>query len=77
MSDIRVIVEEDGKTAVFKGDFAVIGTVRSDGDEKVLSVATLGSATAYAAAMLGCQVSAKFVETFDTMERVSSRDEVR
>lgn len=77
MSNIKVTVEKDGKTVSDSGDFAVIGIVRSDGDEKVLSVATLGSATAYAAAMLGCQVSAKLVEPFDTMEPVSPRDEVR
>lgn len=77
MSNVKVTVEKDGKTVSDSGDFAVIGIVRSDGDEKVLSVATFGSATSYAAAMLGCQVSAKLVEPFDTMERVSSRDEVR
>lgn len=77
MSDIRVTVENDGKTVSYSGDFVVIGTVRGDGDEKVLSVATMGGTTAYGVAMLGCQVSAKLVEPFDTMERVSSRDEVR
>lgn len=77
MSDIRVTVEKDGKTVSYDGDFVVIGTVRSDGDEKVLSVGTMGGTTAYAASMLGCHVAVKLVEPFDTMERVSSRDEVR
>lgn len=76
MSDIKVTVEKDGKTVSYDGEFAVIGTIRSDGDEKVLSVATSGGTTAYAMAMLGCQVVAKLVEPFDTMELVSSRDEV-
>lgn len=77
MNSIKVTVENDGKTVSYDGEFAVVGMVRDDGDDKLITVAAFGGTTAYGAAMLGCQVSAKIVEPFDTMERVSSRDEVR
>lgn len=76
MNNIKVTVEKDGKTEVFRGEFAVVGTVRKDGGETVLSAATSGGTTAYAAAMLGCQVVAKLVEPFDTMEPVRPDSEV-
>lgn len=76
MSDIKVTIEKDGKTVVLRGRFAVVGTVRNDGSEMVLSTATSGSATAYAAAMLGCQVVAKMTEQFDAMEPVRPDSEV-
>lgn len=76
MSNIKVTIEKDGKTVSYDGEFAVVGTVRKDGGEKVLSVATSGGTTAYCAAMLGCQVSAKLVKPFDAMEPVSPESEV-
>lgn len=76
MSNIKVTVEKDGRTVSYDGEFAVVGTVRKDGGEKVLSVVASGGTTAYAAAMLGCQVVAKMAESFDTMEPVSPESEV-
>lgn len=76
MNNIKVTIEKDGKTVVYRGEFAVIGMVMEDGDEKNLMVATSGGMTAYSAAMLGCQISAKLVKPFDTMEPVSAGDEV-
>ena len=76
MNNIKVTVEKDGKTATYSGEFAVIGMVRDDVDDKVIAVATSGGTTAYGAAMLGCQVSAKLVKPFDTMERISPGEEV-
>lgn len=76
MSDIKVTIERDGMTATYNGEFAVIGIIKTRGDEKVLSVATSGGTTAYGAAMLGCQVVAKLAEPFDTMEPVSPGSEV-
>lgn len=76
MSDIKVTVEKDGKTATYSGEFAVIGIIKTCGDEKVLSVATSGGTTAYGAAMLGCQVVAKMAKPFGTMEPVSPESEV-
>ena len=76
MSNIKVTIEKDGKTVVYSGEFVVIGTVRDDGDDRVVTVATSGGTTAYCAAMLGCQVSAKLVKPFDTMERIRAGEEV-
>lgn len=76
MNNIKVTVEKDGKTVVYRGKFAVIGMVREDGDENILTVATSGGTTAYSAAMLGCQVSAKILKPFDTMECISAGEEV-
>lgn len=76
MNNIKVTVEKDGKTATYSGEFTVIGMVRDDGDDKVLTVATSGCAPAYSAAMLGCQISAKIIKPFDTMKRISAVEEV-
>lgn len=70
MKSIKVTVEKDGKSVSYSGEFAVVGIIRDDGDEKEIKVATSGGATAYSAAMLGCQVVAKMVEPFDAMEPV-------
>ena len=74
MNNIKVTVEKDGKTATYSGEFTVIGMVRDDGDDKVLTVATSGCAPAYSAAMLGFQV--KIIKPFDTMKRISAVEEV-
>lgn len=74
MNNIKVTVEKDGKTATYSCEFAVVGMVRDDCYDKVLKVATSGGTTAYGAAMLGCQVSAKLVKPFDTMELVKPFD---
>lgn len=74
MNNIKVTIEKDGKTVSYSGEFAVIGMVRDDVDDKVIKVAMFGGTTAYGAVMLGCQVSAKLVKPFDTMELVKPFD---
>lgn len=54
MSKVRVTVEKDGESRSFEGEFAVVGMVTDEGSEKVSTVATLGSTTAYSASMMGC-----------------------
>lgn len=76
MNNIKVTVEKDGRKRTYEGEFAVLGIVRGEEEEKVITVAPFGSTTAYGATMLGCQVAAKLIVPFDTMERISAGDEV-
>lgn len=75
MNSIKVTIEKDGKTIAYSGEFVVIGMIRDDGEDNVITVATFGDTTAYSAAMLGCQVSAKLVKPFDMLESISAEDE--
>lgn len=76
MNDIKITVERGGTSTTYDGKFAVIGLINDcDAGEK-LSAITIGRTTAYGAAMLGCQVVAKMVRPFDTMEPVMPDSEV-
>lgn len=77
MNNIKVTVEKDGRKRTYEGELAVLGIVRDDEEkEKVITVAPFGSTTAYGATMLGCQVAAKLIAQFDTMERISAGNKV-
>lgn len=76
MNNIKVTVENGGEIAVYEGEFAIIGIVRDDDEEKGVTIIPTGVTTAYSAAMLGCQVAAKIARAFDTIERINAGDEV-
>lgn len=71
---VRVTIEHGGNSHVYECEFAAVGVIRcTDGDTRQ-SVIAVGEATAYEAAMLGCQVAAKIIEPFDSMEEVRADD---
>ena len=67
MNSIKVTIEKDGKTIAYSGEFVVIGMIRDDGEDNVITVATFGDTTAYSAA--------KLVKPFDMLESISAEDE--
>ena len=74
----RVAIEsDDGSTSTLEGEFAVVAVVSDVGGCENLEIVTSGSASAYTAAMVGCQVAAKALEPFDTLESIKSSEEGR
>lgn len=72
MNDIKVTIEKHPQTQVLSGDFLVVGVVRNTERGRQLSIVTTGDANAYEASMLGCQLAAKLIEPFDTLDREDS-----
>ena len=74
----RVAIEsDDGSTSTLEGRFAVVAVASDVGGCENLEIVTSGSASAYTAAMVGCQVAAKALEPFDTLESIKSSEEGR
>lgn len=74
----RVAIEsDDGSISTLEGEFAVVAVVSDVGGRENLEIVTSGSASAYTAAMVGCQVAAKALEPFDTLESIKSSEEGR
>ena len=71
MNNLKVTIEKGPHVQTLEGDFIVVGVVRSTEGGKQLSVVTTGNANAYEASMLGCQLAAKLMEPFDTLEKGS------
>lgn len=74
MNDIKVTIEKHPQTQVLSGDFLVVGVVRNTERGRQLSIVTIGDANAYEASMLGCQLAAKLIEPFDTLDRENTSD---
>lgn len=74
----RVAIEsDDGSISTLEGEFAVVAVVSYAGGNSNMEIVTSGSASAYTAAMVGCQVAAKALEPFDTLESIKSSEEGR
>lgn len=74
----RVAIErDDGRISTLEGKFAVVAVASDVGGCENLEIVTSGSASAYTAAMVGCQVAAKALEPFDTLESIKSSEEGR
>lgn len=71
---VRVTVEYGGVEQVYECEFAAVGVIRCTAEDTRSSIIAAGEATAYEAAMLGCQVAAKIIEPFDSMEEVGADD---
>ena len=74
----RVDIEsDDGSISTLEGEFAVVAVASADVGRENLEIVTSGIASAYTAAMVGCQVAAKALEPFDTLECIKSGEEGR
>lgn len=74
----RVAIEsDDGSISTLEGEFAVVAVVSDVGGNSNMEIVTSGSASAYTAAMVGCQVAAKALEPFDTLDCIKSGEEGR
>lgn len=74
----RVAIEsDDGSISTLEGEFAVVAVVSDVGGRESMEIVASGSASAYTAAMVGCQVAAKALEPFDTLESIKSSEEGR
>ena len=72
----RVAIEsDDGSISTLEGEFAVVAVASDVGGCENLEIVTSGSASAYTAAMVGCQVAAKALEPFDTLESIKPSEE--
>lgn len=71
---VRVTVEYGGEKKVYECDFATLGVIRRIAGDTRQSIIVAGEATAYEAAMLGCQVAARIIEPLDSMEEVGADD---
>ena len=71
---VRVTVEHGGEEHVCECEFAAVGVIRCTAGGTRQSIIAAGEATAYEAAMLGCQVAARIIEPFDFMEEVRADD---
>ena len=74
----RVAIEsDDGSISTLEGEFTVVAVVSDVGGCENLKIVTSGSASAYTAAMVGCQVAAKALEPFDMLDCINSGEEGR
>lgn len=65
----RVAIEhDDGRISTFEGEFAVVAVVSDVGGRESMEIVASGIASAYTAAMVGCQIAAKALEPFDTLD---------
>lgn len=71
---VRVTVETEGISKSYECELAVLGMVSDVGTCKNLTVSITGDSTAYAASMLGCQMVAKLIEPFDSLDQICSVD---
>lgn len=71
---VRVTIERGGVEQVYECEFAAVGVIWYTAGDKRSSIIAAGEATAYEAAMLGCQVAAKIIDPFDSMEEVRAYD---
>lgn len=74
----RVAIEhDDGRISTLEGRFAVVAVVSDVGGRESMEIVASGSASAYTAAMVGCQIAAKALEPFDTLDCIKSGEEGR
>lgn len=74
----RVAIEhDDGRISTLEGEFAVVAVVSDVGGRESMEIVASGIASAYTAAMVGCQIAAKALEPFDTLDCIKSGEEGR
>lgn len=77
MIKVTLTFDNGNDSVTYEGKFAVVGIIKDDGDEEVITVNVLGKTTAFAASLIGCEIASRLIEPFDTLKEVRANGCVR